>query len=400
MQLGWVDFSREDRQKVLDVMNLLQEQGAVDELGIGIVRDAFANYFFPGTSTIQTRAKYFLIVPYLLKEAASGRFGKDLGRVLRAVDEEERQCGLRLMERSPEAEGIIGKRVLPKAWVARKPSDIYWSGIRTYGIFKNGYMSITEYLGLSLKMLERKANVRMGNRGDDTEDSDRDDLDAGDISSLNLWDLPIYHKDWRDEMTIELTKGEADYLYAQVLKSVPDSLLAFILKNHIDLEPYLDFASLAEAIKGDVSSETADLMKLACDFNNLVYMARVRYNVMLSEGQNEAANDEWEWLSEDCSNRATVDLPAIFDRLNIFNPKTFAFLSSLQASFIAGDIEEADRLIRKREVQLKGINRAKLNRTKEYDPDSWVGGGWLDYRFYDARRIVNDIYHGEVSAHV
>ena len=52
MQLGWIDFSKEDRQKALDVMNLLSEQGAVDELGIGIVRDAFANYFFSGTSTI------------------------------------------------------------------------------------------------------------------------------------------------------------------------------------------------------------------------------------------------------------------------------------------------------------------------------------------------------------
>ncbi len=31
MQLGWVDFSKADREKVLDVMNLLQEQGAVDE---------------------------------------------------------------------------------------------------------------------------------------------------------------------------------------------------------------------------------------------------------------------------------------------------------------------------------------------------------------------------------
>ena len=66
MQLGWIDFSKEDRQKALDVINLLSEQGAVDELGIGIIRDAFANYFFPGTSTIQTRAKYFLIVPYVL----------------------------------------------------------------------------------------------------------------------------------------------------------------------------------------------------------------------------------------------------------------------------------------------------------------------------------------------
>ena len=45
MQLGWIDFSKEDRQKALDVINLLSEQGAVDELGIGIIRDAFANSF-------------------------------------------------------------------------------------------------------------------------------------------------------------------------------------------------------------------------------------------------------------------------------------------------------------------------------------------------------------------
>ena len=90
MQLGWIDFSKEDRQKALDVINLLSEQGAVDELGIGIVRDAFANYFFPGTSTIQTRAKYFLIVPYVLREAVDGRYGKDVNRILRAIDSAEK----------------------------------------------------------------------------------------------------------------------------------------------------------------------------------------------------------------------------------------------------------------------------------------------------------------------
>lgn len=89
MQLGWIDFSKEDRQKALAVMNLLSEQGAVDELGIGIVRDTFANYFFPGTSTIQTRAKYFLIVPYMLREAVDGRYGKDVSRVLKTIDSAE-----------------------------------------------------------------------------------------------------------------------------------------------------------------------------------------------------------------------------------------------------------------------------------------------------------------------
>ena len=84
MQLGWIDFSKEDRQKSLDVINLLSEQGAVDELGKGTVRDAFANCFFPGTSTVQTRVKYFLqffIVPRILKESVDGRYGKNSKRI-------------------------------------------------------------------------------------------------------------------------------------------------------------------------------------------------------------------------------------------------------------------------------------------------------------------------------
>ena len=66
MQLGWIDFSKSERSKVLSVLDLLQEKGTLDELGIAPIRDGFANIFFPGTSTIQTRAKYFLIVPYAL----------------------------------------------------------------------------------------------------------------------------------------------------------------------------------------------------------------------------------------------------------------------------------------------------------------------------------------------
>lgn len=64
MPIGWIDFSKDERNNVLNVIHLLDEPGAVDELGIGAVRDAFADLFFPGTSTVQTRAKYFLIVPY------------------------------------------------------------------------------------------------------------------------------------------------------------------------------------------------------------------------------------------------------------------------------------------------------------------------------------------------
>ena len=178
MQLGWVDFSKEDREKVLDVMNLLQEQGAVDEIGIGLIRDAFANMFFPGTSTVQTIAKYFLIVPYVLKEATEGQYGNDMARILRRIDQEEKDCGIRLMQNCPTEEGIIGRRVLPKGWVARKPSNIYWNGIRTYGICTQD-LTIPELLKASIVLQAQKKTSALGNKGDDTTDSERDDADAG-----------------------------------------------------------------------------------------------------------------------------------------------------------------------------------------------------------------------------
>ena len=64
MEIGWIDFSRNERSKVLNVLASLGERGTLDELGISPIRDGFAELFFPGTSTLQTKAKYFLIIPY------------------------------------------------------------------------------------------------------------------------------------------------------------------------------------------------------------------------------------------------------------------------------------------------------------------------------------------------
>lgn len=64
-----------------------------------------------------------------IREAVDGRYGKDANRVLRAIDSAEKDCGIRLLEADPKAEGVIGSRVLPKGWVARKPY-ILWTGRR------------------------------------------------------------------------------------------------------------------------------------------------------------------------------------------------------------------------------------------------------------------------------
>ena len=67
-QIGWIDFSPTHRERVGSVLDLLGSKGMVDELGVGTMRDAVANQIFPGISTIQTRAKYFFIIPYILRE--------------------------------------------------------------------------------------------------------------------------------------------------------------------------------------------------------------------------------------------------------------------------------------------------------------------------------------------
>ena len=67
-KFGWIDFSEKERQQMLDIIDLFNKQDTRDELGVGTIRDAFSDHFFPGTSTIQTRARYFLFVPWIYRD--------------------------------------------------------------------------------------------------------------------------------------------------------------------------------------------------------------------------------------------------------------------------------------------------------------------------------------------
>ena len=77
----WLDYSERERRKMLDVVDLFREHDTRDELGIGSVRDAFADMLFPGTSTIMTRARYFLLVPWAYQrlERPARQIGRDSG---------------------------------------------------------------------------------------------------------------------------------------------------------------------------------------------------------------------------------------------------------------------------------------------------------------------------------
>ena len=69
MEIGFIDYSKDERNKILSTLKLLGEQTALDELGIGVIRDAYADLLFPGVSTLQTRAKYFVIIRSRFQEA-------------------------------------------------------------------------------------------------------------------------------------------------------------------------------------------------------------------------------------------------------------------------------------------------------------------------------------------
>ena len=232
LQLGWIDLPKEQRNKVIRVINLLSEPEAVDELGVGIIRDGFANIFFPGTSTIQTRAKYFLLVPYILNDLERKK-GMNADRMIKSLYEQELNL-IDILKKSGES-GVIGERSGKK--LKRKPSDIYWNGIRTYGIFTGEKMSLHNYAKVSCFLKEKQQKLKeQGSLKSKDDEIDGDDTDAVSGEFHGFWKLPDYSSDWKEDLSIRLTDKEAEFLKNQIILTCPDSLLGYILKNN-----YTDF---------------------------------------------------------------------------------------------------------------------------------------------------------------
>ncbi len=122
----WLDYSEHERRKMLDVIDLFGEKTTRDELGLGGVRDAFADMLFPGTTTIQTVAKYFLFVPWMYLDLERKQFPSS------KVAERARKFEINLAKTLGDADGVIGKRA--KDSLKRLPSSVYWQGLMAWGI--------------------------------------------------------------------------------------------------------------------------------------------------------------------------------------------------------------------------------------------------------------------------
>jgi len=395
MQLGWIDFSREDRKKALSVIALLTEEGVLDELGIGPVRDGFADVFFPGTSTIQTRAKYFFLVPYAL-DFITRQEHTDAQKFLSALDSLEHQCGQHLA--AQKAEGTIGERTIAAGeWVKRTPATIYWAGIRKYCLLKSpGPLSLSEYARLTCRETKQQSELkRSGYSPREAAENAADDSDAGKPLRNISWILPPYPQDWLEHVCMTLSYEEALHLKERIETTQKDCLLAHILRTgNREILEIDDFNAIPMAMTATFPPHLREMFLLANAFSSLIYGARIRYNAILPGGLNQEAEEAWKTFTENMDEVLALDVPAGLERLGGVNKKLLNFLVGVQDDMRNKNTAALDARIKQREIGLKGKQRAKLVNGDAGNAGKWIGGRRLEYRFSVAKRMLRDIFQG------
>ncbi len=385
---GWIDFSRKDRELARDIIAALNDKGAVDEMGIGVIRDAFSDYFFPGTSTIQTSAKYFFLVSYQLEELTRVPL-PDPERELR---KKEQECSFAmwksLSQEERKKEGIFGRTFFErgaKDWVKRTPSIVYWRGIRELGFWKcDNKLSLQEFLRVS----SSREAVPVES---DEELKNGKNAVSGYEKSWH-WNLPSPEDrgDWRNSPSSRLTPGEAQFFLEQIKCEQPDSLFAFLAQFRRELPAR--FADIGEL---ELPAHLREAWLLAHNFSEFFRPAQLRFNALLG---NEKAVEDWDdYETERLAEVAEeVDLAAVFSFLNLETHRQLRrFLDDLKKVYKSGNIKELDELLFEREYQLKGKSRMKLGKENPYYQEHWVGSQILQYRYGNACRLFGDVVKAE-----
>lgn len=264
--LSWLDYSDRERRETLDVIDLFREAETVDELGLGTIRDAFADHLFPGTSTIQTRAGYFLFLPWtflrLEKKKTSSAEMTGRSRVM--------QGRLRdALVATGGQTGVIGERA--GVHIQRLPSSVYWQGMRKWGILL--YPGSEDRYYRSLDGYHRR--VAHMERSDDGEP-------VGEVTPPN-WHprLPEAPPDFPEDVTFEMKAEHAEYLAERILTRVPDSLLAEFIRRRILAKdsPY----PWEHSIASDLPNAISEVLTHAQCFALSMHGAALLYNLILSE---------------------------------------------------------------------------------------------------------------------
>lgn len=399
----WLDYSEHERRKMLDVIELFGEKTTRDELGLGSVRDTFADMLFPGTSTIQTRAKYFLFVPWIYaKLEAKHTPSAKIEQRLRNAETSLMQA----IEQSDDQSGLIGRRA--KGNVLRLPSSVYWQGLFVWGIRR--YPGSQSEYHKSLDLFYTRKKSRHAARSEFAGEAEAN-------QDLDNWDphLPPPPENFPEGAAFALEPHEAEYLREQVVTRCPDSLMAFLLREQLPIAN----ADFAWDLTIDLTPQLQERIFHGRNFSETLWGAQLLYNLMLAElgGLDElidhyqALLDEWwQLMTLHREELNSWDRNKFWRIVNQQNPRISsrarnfvnAWIDLVMEAPTKGEMVEgshSQQLVEHRERQLKG-GRARLHcqRARELWSGS-AGANQLDLRWNSARRICRDILAGmEVTA--
>ena len=371
-------------------MALFNEKVSRDELGFGPIRDSIADHLFPGTTTIQTRLRYMLFVPWILEGVVEGVDGTPDGLAAKTRASEVRL--MNALRAGGEQDGVIGgvsgKRLL------RMPSSIYWSGLWSWGIRLFRGSQQTYFTSLCSLRTQRRTGTR---RGAETA--------AGREYAPWHAGLPPAPETLLEQATFELSRHEASFLVDRIVNSQPTSLLAHLANARLHADcayiwEHPDIAGFPPAIRR--------LVKHAETFSAVMQGAALLYNLMLSE---KRENEEWiqryreeldRWKASefDRSISSRWSLGDFWARASHENHRirtpTRRFvhrwheLSVRRVGEVADD-PIARELVREREKSLK---RAQSRFSNRAVLDSWggrSGADRLEFRWRTANRHLRDL---------
>ncbi|MCD4783943.1 MAG: DUF6361 family protein [Candidatus Eremiobacteraeota bacterium] len=399
---GWVDFAEEDRKKMMDVIHLFNEPDTRDELGIGTIRDAFADYFFPGTSTIQTRARYFLFISWIYNALEDKKVkSKEIAHRLR----KEEVKLIKALLSTDDTHGVIGKREKEK--LQRLPSNIYWAGLGSWGIRTYSGSQNQYHHYLNTFYIKKKLMVK----NDDNESA------SGFVKHNWHLGLPESPKDFPKYADLILTSEEAHYLQERILSQHRKSLLYFLVSA--DMFEKVDFFwNLPNTITDSLSETLKKDVQHAHNFSETMLGAALLYNLMLAQMQK---NDDLiknyqmqlnDWIKNISDSHRWKELITWYNDLDGFwtsaalkdakiPPKTQTFVKmwyknifEIKKLILIPENKDARELISHREKQLKR-NRARLQNPRALDMwNGSAGNNQLDFRWRTVEKIVQDILNG------
>jgi hypothetical protein len=223
MPFGWVEVSDSALQRLRRELEQ-KGQGVVDEMGVLAIHSGYADYFFPGTSVLQTRPRYLFFVCWNFLWLARKK-GVTAANLLREKDEAELWITSQLVATAnaapvpgnpkPDMSGIIGERVFiedPPRPPAQRVDFIYWTALRRWGFYRS---RAAQDRGRLFRRWRGSAIRRVGDGADEGED---DAIRAKPLSELLVPPAPA---DWRTEdaspLDFELSGTEARWLQERLL---------------------------------------------------------------------------------------------------------------------------------------------------------------------------------------